>query len=125
VVGVDSHSRHLRGRSIEGVSTAALYAAARQAGSPRSIDEVVHVSRIDELEFTRTYRYVIRELEHHRSIAGVGQSSWGPLVYGLIEADDGEIAADASRTALEACDLDGTVEVVEPRNVGAEVRVLD
>lgn len=68
---------------------------------------------------------VIRELEHHRSIAGAGQSSWGPLVYGLVEAEDGEIAADAGRTALEACDLDGTVEVVEPRNVGAEVRVLD
>ncbi|MFB6310986.1 MAG: transcription initiation factor IIB family protein [Salinirussus sp.] len=53
----------LPGRSIEAVASAALYAAARQAGTPRSIDEVVHVSRIDELEFTRTYRYVIRELE--------------------------------------------------------------
>ncbi len=52
----------LPGRSIEGVASASLYAAARQAGTPRSIDEVVHVSRIDELEFTRTYRYVVREL---------------------------------------------------------------
>jgi len=52
----------LPGRSIEAVASAALYAAARQAGTPRSIDEVVHVSRIDEMEFTRTYRYVVREL---------------------------------------------------------------
>ncbi|PSP65396.1 transcription initiation factor IIB 2, partial [Halobacteriales archaeon QH_8_67_27] len=52
----------LPGRSIEGVATSALYAAARQAGTPRSIDEVVTVSRIGEMEFTRTYRYVVREL---------------------------------------------------------------
>jgi transcription initiation factor TFIIB len=52
----------LPGRSIEGVATAAVYAAARQAGTPRSIDEVMTVSRIDETEFKRTYRYVVREL---------------------------------------------------------------
>ncbi|WP_101297804.1 transcription initiation factor IIB [Halegenticoccus soli] len=52
----------LPGRSIEGVATASLYAAARTAGTPRSIDEVVAVSRIDDLEFRRTYRYVVREL---------------------------------------------------------------
>jgi transcription initiation factor TFIIB len=52
----------LPGRSIEGVSTAALYAAARQAGVPRSLDEVERVSRVDKMELTRTYRYIIREL---------------------------------------------------------------
>ena len=52
----------LPGRSIEGVASAAVYAAARQAGTPRSIDKVLAVSRIDEMEFKRTYRYVVREL---------------------------------------------------------------
>ncbi|MCL9815058.1 transcription initiation factor IIB [Natranaeroarchaeum aerophilus] len=52
----------LPGRSIEGVATASLYAAARQTGTPRSIDEVATVSRIDEMEFKRTYRYIVREL---------------------------------------------------------------
>jgi transcription initiation factor TFIIB len=52
----------LPGRSIEGVSTAALYAAARQAGTPRSLDEIARVSRVDRMELTRTYRYVVREL---------------------------------------------------------------
>ncbi|WP_332899028.1 transcription initiation factor IIB [Haladaptatus sp. CMSO5] len=52
----------LPGRSIEGMATAALYAAARIEGSPRSIPEVAVVSRIDEMEFKRTYRYLIREL---------------------------------------------------------------
>ena len=52
----------LPGRSIEGVATASLYAAARQAGTPRSIDEIVTVSRVERMELTRTYRYVVREL---------------------------------------------------------------
>jgi len=52
----------LPGRSIEGVATSALYAAARQAGVPRTIDEMARVSRVEETEFKRTYRYVVREL---------------------------------------------------------------
>jgi transcription initiation factor TFIIB len=52
----------LPGRSIEGVATASLYAAARRAGTPRSIDELEQVSRVDRRELTRTYRYVTREL---------------------------------------------------------------
>jgi transcription initiation factor TFIIB len=52
----------LPGRSIEGVATASLYAAARQAGTPRSLDELALVSRVDKMELTRTYRYIIREL---------------------------------------------------------------
>ncbi|MCU4925573.1 transcription initiation factor IIB [Halobacteria archaeon AArc-dxtr1] len=52
----------LPGRSIEGVATASLYASARQAGTPRSLDEISAVSRVDKMELTRTYRYVVREL---------------------------------------------------------------
>ena len=52
----------LPGRSIEGVATASLYAAARQAGNPRSLDEIERVSRVDRMELTRTYRYIVREL---------------------------------------------------------------
>jgi transcription initiation factor TFIIB len=52
----------LPGRSIEGVSTSAVYAAARQAGVPRSLDEITDVSRVEKSEIARTYRYVVREL---------------------------------------------------------------
>jgi transcription initiation factor TFIIB len=52
----------LPGRSIEGVATAALYGAARQAGNPRSLDEIKRVCRVDKTEVARTYRYVMREL---------------------------------------------------------------
>ncbi len=52
----------LPGRSIEGVSTACVYAAARQASMPRSLDEIADVSRVEKHEIARTYRYVVREL---------------------------------------------------------------
>ncbi|MHB9285976.1 transcription initiation factor IIB [Halobacteriales archaeon Cl-PHB] len=52
----------LPGRSIEGVATSSLYAAARQAGTPRSLDEISNVSRVEKDEIARTYRYVVREL---------------------------------------------------------------
>lgn len=52
----------IRGRSIEGVATAALYAACRQENLPRSLEEVASVSRVERKEIGRTYRYVSQEL---------------------------------------------------------------
>ncbi|WP_302083461.1 transcription initiation factor IIB [Salinibaculum rarum] len=52
----------IRGRSIEGVATAALYAACRQETIPRSLDEVSEVSRVEKKEISRTYRYIMSEL---------------------------------------------------------------
>ncbi|MFB6124678.1 MAG: transcription initiation factor IIB family protein [Halanaeroarchaeum sp.] len=52
----------LPGRSIEGVATSCVYAAARQAGVPRSLDEITDVSRVGKDEIARTYRYIVREL---------------------------------------------------------------
>jgi transcription initiation factor TFIIB len=52
----------IRGRSIEGVSTAALYAACRKEGIPRSLEEVSSVSRVEQKEIGRTYRYISKEL---------------------------------------------------------------
>jgi transcription initiation factor TFIIB len=53
----------LRGRSIEGMATAALYAGARIEGTPRSIDEFALVSRVDTLEVERAYRYLMTDLD--------------------------------------------------------------
>ena len=52
----------VRGRSIEGVTTAALYAACRQCHVPRTLDEISNVAHISRKEIGRTYRYVSREL---------------------------------------------------------------
>ena len=52
----------IRGRSIEGVATATLYAACRKEGIARSLEEISEVSRVDRREIGRTYRYISQEL---------------------------------------------------------------
>ncbi len=53
----------IRGRSIEGVSAAALYAACRMCGIPRTLDEVADGAKLNRKEIGRTYRFVARELD--------------------------------------------------------------
>jgi transcription initiation factor TFIIB len=84
----------LPGRSIEGVATAAVYAAARQAGVPRSLDEVEMVSRVEKMELTRTYRYVIREL-------GLEVKPADPESYIPRFASDLELTEEAERRARD------------------------
>ncbi|KAA0003764.1 MAG: transcription initiation factor IIB [Thermoplasmata archaeon] len=52
----------IRGRSIEGVTAATVYAACRQCGVPRTLDEIADSSRVDRKEIGRTYRFIAREL---------------------------------------------------------------
>jgi transcription initiation factor TFIIB len=52
----------IRGRSIEGVSASALYAACRQCNVPRTLDEIAASSRVSRKEIGRTYRFIAREL---------------------------------------------------------------
>lgn len=53
----------IRGRSIEGVAAAALYAACRQCDVPRTLDEIADSSRVSRKEIGRTYRFIARELK--------------------------------------------------------------
>ncbi len=53
----------IRGRSIEGVATSALYTACRKEDIPRSLEELTGVSRVDQREIGRTYRYIADELD--------------------------------------------------------------
>ncbi|PSP75181.1 transcription initiation factor IIB 2 [Halobacteriales archaeon QS_3_64_16] len=84
----------LPGRSIEAISTAALHAAARQAGVPRSIDEVAEVSRINQMEFERAYRYVVREL-------GLGIKPADPTSYVGRFASDLDVSDEVEQRARE------------------------
>lgn len=52
----------IRGRSIEAMASAALYGGARIEGAARSKDELIRVSRVEQLEIMRAYRYLSREL---------------------------------------------------------------
>lgn len=58
-------------------------------------------------------------LSNQSAIAGVGQSSWGALVYGLTNVSQDESAIQAGRNALEEAGVDGLVNLVAPRNQGA------
>ncbi|MFO8132989.1 MAG: transcription initiation factor IIB [Thermoplasmatota archaeon] len=53
----------VRGRSVEAVTAAALYAACRQCGAPRTFEEVANSSGVDRKEIGKTYRFISRELE--------------------------------------------------------------
>ena len=53
----------IRGRSIEGVVAASLYAACRQCNVPRTLDEIAAASRVGRKEIGRTYRFMTRELQ--------------------------------------------------------------
>lgn len=53
----------IRGRSINGVVAASLYAACRQCGVPRTLDEIAESSHVGRKEIGRTYRFMTRELK--------------------------------------------------------------
>ena len=52
----------VRGRSINGVAAASLYAACRQCLVPRTLDEISSIARMSRKDVGRNYRYVTREL---------------------------------------------------------------
>jgi len=52
----------IRGRSIESVVAAALYAACRLAAVPRTLDEIAEAADVDRKKIGRTYRFIARKL---------------------------------------------------------------
>jgi transcription initiation factor TFIIB len=60
----DAVEAHLiRGRSIEGVAAASLYAACRMYKVPRTLNEVAEIARVDKKEIGRSFRFISKELE--------------------------------------------------------------
>ena len=92
----------LPGRSIEGMATAALYAATRMEGVARSIDEMVSVSRVEKLEIERTYRYLSRELS--LAIAPTEPTEYLPRIASGVNAPDEteRVARKLTEQAMEA-----------------------
>ncbi|MFQ6065356.1 MAG: transcription initiation factor IIB [Candidatus Bathyarchaeia archaeon] len=54
----------IRGRSIQGVTAAAIYVSCRQCGLARTLDEIAEASSIDKKEVGRSYRFLVRELDY-------------------------------------------------------------
>lgn len=84
----------LPGRSIEGMSTASLYAAARQHDTPRTLPEFATVSRVERLRIQRAYRYLSREL-------GLGIEPTDPIQYVPQFASELDVSDEATRRARD------------------------
>ncbi|MEM2136582.1 MAG: transcription initiation factor IIB [Candidatus Methanomethylicia archaeon] len=52
----------VRGRSIESMAAAAIYAACRRYNIPRTLDEITKVSRVGKKDIGRSYRFMAKEL---------------------------------------------------------------
>jgi transcription initiation factor TFIIB len=88
----------IRGRSIEGVATATLYAACRKEGIPRSLEEVAEVSRVERKEIGRTYRYISQEL-------GLGMEPVDPKKYVPRFCSELELSEEVESKANEIIDV--------------------
>lgn len=53
----------IRGRSIQGITAAAMYMACRQCGVARTLDEIAETCFINKKEIGRSYRFIVRELK--------------------------------------------------------------
>jgi len=56
--------RLIRGRSIQGVTSAAIYLACRQCGLARTLEEIAQASSVNKKEVGRSYRFLIKELDY-------------------------------------------------------------
>ena len=56
--------RLIRGRSIQGVTAAAIYVACRQCSVARTLDEIAQASTVNKKEVGRSYRFLIKELNY-------------------------------------------------------------
>ena len=56
--------RLIRGRSIQGVTAAAIYVACRQCKITRTLDEIAQASTVSKKEVGRSYRFLIKELNY-------------------------------------------------------------
>ncbi len=64
---------------------------------------------------------VVATLESSPAVFGAGQSSWGPTVYGVTDADHAAAARLAGEEALAAAGVAGDVAVVRGTNDGARI----
>ncbi len=59
----------VRGRSINAIAAAALYAACRKSGSPKALREISEASLVDKKDVARCYRLLLQELDFHMPIS--------------------------------------------------------
>ncbi len=83
----------VRGRSIAAIAAAALYAACRGSGTPRTLREIAEASLVDKKDVARCYRLLLRELDVHMPIAD-------PLTYVSKIAEKNGVSGKAQGAAI-------------------------
>lgn len=64
----------VRGRSITGISAAALYAAIRDLETPRTLKDVAAANNLDRKDVARDYRKLLREMDLTMPVADAARS---------------------------------------------------
>jgi transcription initiation factor TFIIB len=90
----------IRGRSIEGVAAAALYAACRQCSVPRTLDEIAEVSRVSRKEIGRISRELGLKLLPTSPIDYVPRFCSGLTLKGEVQSRAVEILRQAGEREL-------------------------
>jgi len=102
----DSLKKNLiRGRSIESVVAAALYASCRDNGVPRTLDELAEASNVQRKIIGRTYRFLMREL--HLSLQPTSPHDYVSRFCSELNLDR-EVELTVKRLLDEAADTDLT-----------------
>jgi transcription initiation factor TFIIB len=83
----------VRGRSINSIVAAALYAACRGSGTPRTLREIGEASLVDRKDVARCYRRLLQELDVHMPIAD-------PLTWVSKIAEKNEISGKTQGDAI-------------------------
>jgi transcription initiation factor TFIIB len=83
----------VRGRSINAIAAAALYAACRGSGTPRTLREIAEASLVDRKDVARCYRLLLLELDVHMPIAD-------PMTYVSKIAEKNEISGKIQGAAI-------------------------
>lgn len=114
---------------VAGIVLRRVLPAIAEGSAERFGDAVAEIGRLNGTWYASeqggTYRPPVGSLVESLSMVpevyGAGQSSWGPAVYGVTDADHADAARQAGRRALAKAGLDGDAFVVTGRNRGARV----
>ncbi len=114
---------------IAGVLTRNLLPAAAEGRLEAFGDAIGEIGRKNGVWYTDAQGGVFRPpagelveyLEHCPVLCGVGQSSWGPAVYGVTDVAHAEEARAMARSALESCGLEGEIVLSPPASDGVRI----
>ncbi|MHA1792953.1 MAG: transcription initiation factor IIB [Promethearchaeota archaeon] len=94
----------IRGRSIEGVAAASIYAGCRLCKIPRTLQEIAEVARVDKKEIGRCYRFISHKLSLNAGptspVEYISRFASGLNLSGKCQAKARQILQVASRKGL-------------------------